>query len=78
MTDFPSNSRPDPAAPECRCAQEGEGGGPKGRGCGGGSGLGAGGFCVCRSCGYREAHERGVPCREKKCPRCGTPLRREP
>ena len=40
-------------------------------------GLGAGGYCVCVSCGYRKTHEAGVPCMEKKCPKCGKVLMRE-
>lgn len=32
------------------------------------------GFCICVSCGYREPHSRGVPCRNFQCPTCGTPL----
>ena len=36
-----------------------------------------GGNCVCTKCGYREPHERGIPCMQKKCPQCGTILIRE-
>ena len=51
-----------------------------------GQGLGVGGQrqgdggavnCVCSSCGYKEAHERGIPCIEKVCPKCGKPMRGE-
>lgn len=31
--------------------------------------------CVCPKCDYSEAHVRGIPCVEKKCPKCDTPLR---
>jgi predicted RNA-binding Zn-ribbon protein involved in translation (DUF1610 family) len=27
--------------------------------------------CVCLSCGEKVLHERGVPCRSVKCPKCG-------
>ncbi|MBC7186730.1 MAG: NifB/NifX family molybdenum-iron cluster-binding protein [Calditrichaeota bacterium] len=58
----------------------------QGRGAGQGGGRGQGpcggfggpeGFCVCPQCGHREPHERGVPCRQRVCPQCGTPLVRE-
>jgi len=31
--------------------------------------------CVCPKCGHKEAQTRGIPCTERKCPECGTPLR---
>jgi len=49
----------------------------------GGSGQGVGNprvgdggtdVCVCPNCGYEEPHEKGVPCNQKKCPKCGTPM----
>lgn len=55
----------------------GAGGGPGRRGGGGGFGAGPGGFCICPACGYREPHQRGFPCSEKKCPQCGTLMTRE-
>jgi predicted DNA-binding protein (UPF0251 family) len=48
-----------------------------GRGLKGGKGLGPGGKCICPSCGYKKAHERGVPCYGHKCPKCGTQMTRE-
>ncbi|MCD6092942.1 MAG: DUF134 domain-containing protein [Candidatus Aenigmarchaeota archaeon] len=47
-----------------------------GRGRMGGFGLGPSGECVCPSCGYRMAHQRGVPCFQCKCPKCGTLMTR--
>lgn len=65
------------------------GGGGKGtgtgRGRGGGQGLGrmggssaggVGGDCVCPKCGHRLSHERGVPCFERDCPKCGAKMAR--
>lgn len=48
-----------------------------GRGRMGGFGAGPSGFCVCPKCGYREAKVPGVPCSNKKCPKCGTLMVRE-
>jgi len=31
-------------------------------------------MCVCVKCGYKEAKVPGIPCRSKKCPKCGIPL----
>jgi len=42
-----------------------------------GAGAGPGGYCVCRNCGHREPHKRGVPCNQEVCPRCGGPMYRE-
>ena len=59
----------------------GTGGGGMGRGRGGrgrmgGFALGPGGDCVCTSCGHAAPHQRGVPCYQMKCPKCGSPMTR--
>ena len=66
----------------------GDGTGPSGRGPGtgrgmgrgggrgrmGGGGLGPGGVCRCPKCGATVAHQRGVPCYQVSCPKCGTKM----
>jgi len=52
---------------------QGQGGG---RGRMGGRGLGTGGDCVCPSCGTRVAHQRGNPCNQRACPKCGAMMTR--
>lgn len=68
----------------------GRGAGGRGMG-GGGRGMGGGGrggvwpaerigisaFCFCPQCGHREPHEPGLPCMQKKCPKCGVTLNKE-
>lgn len=39
-------------------------------------GSGIGGSCLCPNCNYKEAHQLGTPCYDKKCPKCGTPMTR--
>ena len=39
--------------------------------------AGPAGYCVCSQCGHRETHERGSPCSQRACPKCGAPMRRE-
>ena len=37
------------------------------------------GQCICPRCGYRAAHnDRGIPCTEKACPKCGSVMTGEP
>ncbi len=33
--------------------------------------AGPSGNCVCPGCGYKELHNQGQPCNQKKCPKCG-------
>jgi len=47
-----------------------------GSGRGFGRGAGPSGDCVCPKCGYRAPHQRGIPCYEQKCPKCGAPMTR--
>jgi hypothetical protein len=39
--------------------------------------AGPDGYCVCPSCGHREAHDTGEPCTELTCPECGAAMGRE-
>jgi len=57
---------------------KGQGRAGKGRGRMGGP-LAAGdvGTCLCPECGHRAPHERGVPCVERKCPKCGSDMARQ-
>jgi len=41
------------------------------------TGRGPSGYCVCKKCGYKIIHERGVPCSTILCPKDNTPLQRE-
>ena len=54
----------------------GRGRGQGGRGLGGGLAQGPSGDCICPNCGYKESHQLGVPCYNKKCPKCGSPMTR--
>lgn len=54
----------------------GAGGGHRGR-MGGSLRAGPGGNCICPRCGEKSPHGRGVPCFERKCPKCGTAMVRE-
>lgn len=44
----------------------GEGTGPEG--------TGGTDVCICPECGYETEHDRGVPCNEMKCPKCGATM----
>lgn len=33
--------------------------------------------CLCPACGFRQPHERGIPCLQVACPRCGQAMVRE-
>ena len=57
---------------------QGQGQGGQGRGRMGGP-LSAGGIgtYLCPKSGEKEQHERGVPCVERKCPKCGTVMTRQ-
>ena len=39
--------------------------------------MGAGGNCICPKCGTVTPHQRGVPCQEARCPKCGAKMLRE-
>jgi len=42
-----------------------------------GQGAGPQGYCVCRQCGTKVAHQAGKPCNKTKCPKCGSAMVRE-
>lgn len=52
---------------------QGRGGQRPGRKGGGAAGADFG-FCVCPQCGRQQAHQRGMPCVEQQCPKCGIAL----
>ena len=61
----------------------GRGTGGRGRGAGrgmgrqGGFAMGLGGNCVCPGCGATTPHQRGTPCTQAKCPKCGSAMTRQ-
>ncbi|MCD6318092.1 hypothetical protein J7M02_03375 [Candidatus Aerophobetes bacterium] len=46
--------------------QQGKGGNPLGRG--------GSDYCICPRCGYKAEHNRGIPCTEMTCPKCGAKM----
>ena len=52
-------------------------GGGRGRMGGSRSGAGPTGNCVCASCGTVIAHQRGKPCYDFACPKCGANMVRQ-
>ena len=54
----------------------GTGRGAGGRGRMGGFAAGPSGNCICPKCGHKEAHQTGIPCYQKKCPKCQSPMTR--
>lgn len=40
-------------------------------------GSGPGGVCLCPECGETVDHQRGVPCAEVTCPKCGARMIKE-
>jgi len=35
---------------------------------------GTAGTCRCPNCDTTQAHERGIPCMQVRCPQCGSPM----
>jgi PHP family Zn ribbon phosphoesterase len=49
----------------------------RGRNQGDAPGSGPGGICICPKCKTEVSHETGVPCNERKCPKCGATMTRK-
>ena len=43
----------------------------------GAKGVGPAGNCLCSKCGTAAPHEKGIPCTQMKCPKCGEPMTRQ-
>jgi len=41
------------------------------------AGKGPSGYCICSKCGYKIAHQKGIPCSDLECPKCHIKLMRE-
>lgn len=68
----------DGTGPSSKGSGTGKGRGKGGRlGRQGGAGSGPGGNCVCPLCSAVVVHQRGVPCYQIKCPKCGTSMIRK-
>ena len=39
--------------------------------------MGVGGYCICPKCEEKIPHNRGVPCQDERCPKCGAKMLRE-
>ena len=39
--------------------------------------MGVGGYCICPKCEEKILHNRGVPCQDERCPKCGAKMLRE-
>ena len=66
----------DGTGPQGQGPMTGRGRAGRGRGQGGGFAQGPSGECRCPNCGFQEPHQVGVPCFNKKCPKCGSPMTR--
>jgi predicted Zn-ribbon and HTH transcriptional regulator len=40
-------------------------------------GINSMGECICPKCGYKQKHDRGIPCSTIKCPNCNNQMIRE-